>query len=79
VQNQALAPELPIRFYYLKDEQNPNSVNEGDTANKLEVTPYSTFGTAWENNNIRSKRGYYTGRKDRGRRQEREAAVKNSE
>lgn len=44
VQGQTIAPELPVRFYYPKSEQNLNSVNEQAAANKLEVTSYSGFG-----------------------------------
>ena len=44
VQGQTIAPELPVRFYYPKSEQNLNSANEQAAANKLEVTNYSGFG-----------------------------------
>lgn len=55
VLNQTLAPQLPVRLYYPKDEQNLNSVNEEAAANKLEVTQYSAFGAAGKNNSPWSK------------------------
>lgn len=55
VQNQTIAPELPVRFYYPKDEQNLNSANEEAAAGKLEVTQYSAFGAAGKNNSAWSK------------------------
>lgn len=55
VQNQTVAPEVPVRFYYPKDEQNLNSANEEAAAARLEVTPYSAFGAAGKNNSAWSK------------------------
>ncbi len=55
VQNMTVAPELPLRFYYPKDEQDLNSANEEAAADKLEVTPYSAFGAAGKNNSPWSK------------------------
>jgi hypothetical protein len=55
VQDQTLAPELPVRLYYPKDEQNLNSENETAAANNLEITPYSAFGAAGKNNSPWSK------------------------
>lgn len=55
VLNQTLAPELPVRFYYPKDEQNLNSVNEQAAAAKLEVTQYSAFGSVDKFNSPWSK------------------------
>jgi hypothetical protein len=55
VQNQTVAPEVPVRFYYPKDEQNLNSANEEAAAASLEVTQYSAFGAAGKNNSAWSK------------------------
>lgn len=44
VQGRTIAPELPIRFYYPKTEQNLNGAHEQAAANNLEVTAYSAFG-----------------------------------
>ena len=55
VQGRTIAPELPVRFYYPKAEQNLNSANEQAAANKLEVTPYSGFGADGSKNSAWSK------------------------
>lgn len=55
VQGQTIAPELPIRFYYPKSEQNLNSANEQAAAGKLEVTNYSGFGADGNQNSAWSK------------------------
>lgn len=55
VSGQTVAPVLPVRFYYPKDEQNMNSDNEEAAATHLEVTPYSAFGAAGKNNSPWSK------------------------
>ena len=55
VQGRTIAPELPIRFYYPKAEQNLNSANEQAAANKLEVTPYAGFGADGNKNSPWSK------------------------
>ncbi|SDD84223.1 SusD/RagB family nutrient-binding outer membrane lipoprotein [Niabella drilacis] len=44
VQGNTIAPELPLRFYYPREEQNINGKNEKAAAAKLEVTSYSGFG-----------------------------------
>ncbi len=41
-QGHTLAPELPVGFYYPRDEQKFNSANE-QTAAKLESTSFSAF------------------------------------
>jgi len=55
VQGLTIAPELPVRFYYPKDEQNLNSTHEKAAAEKLQVTPYSAFGADGSNNSPWSK------------------------
>jgi hypothetical protein len=55
VQGLTIAPELPVRFYYPKAEQNLNSANEQAAANKLEATPYSGFGADGNQNSAWSK------------------------
>lgn len=55
VQGLTIAPELPIRFYYPKSEQNLNSTNEQAAAAKLEGTNYSGFGADGSQNSAWSK------------------------
>ena len=55
VQGRTIAPELPVRFYYPKAEQNLNSTNEQAAATKLETTPYSGFGADGNKNSAWSK------------------------
>lgn len=55
VNGQTIAPVLPVRFYYPKDEQNMNEQNVEVAAAKLEVTSYSAFGAAGKNNSPWSK------------------------
>lgn len=55
VQGRTLAPVLPVRFYYPKDEQNMNSDNVEAASANLEVTSYSAFGAAGKNNSPWSK------------------------
>lgn len=55
VENQTIAPEVPVRFYYPKDEQNLNSENEEAAAGNLEITANSAFGAAGKNNSPWSK------------------------
>jgi hypothetical protein len=55
VQGRTIAPELPVRFYYPKAEQNLNSVNEQAASDKLEITPYSGFGADGNKNSPWSK------------------------
>jgi hypothetical protein len=55
VQGRTIAPELPVRFYYPKAEQNLNSANEQAAAGKLETTPYSGFGADGNKNSAWSK------------------------
>ena len=55
VQGRTIAPELPVRFYYPKAEQNLNSANEQAAADKLEVTNYSGFGADGNKNSPWSK------------------------
>ena len=55
VQGLTIAPELPLRFYYPKSEQNLNSANEQAAADKLEVTNYSGFGADGNKNSPWSK------------------------
>ena len=55
VQGRTIAPELPLRFYYPKSEQNLNSANEQAAADKLEVTNYSGFGADGNKNSPWSK------------------------
>lgn len=44
VQGHTLAPVLPVRLYYPRDEQRLNSNNEQSASNNLETTTYSGFG-----------------------------------
>lgn len=53
--NHTVAPELPLRFYYPKDEQNLNTKNEKAAAHKLKVTQYSAFGAVGKYNSAWSK------------------------
>lgn len=55
VPGKTLAPELPIRFYYPKDEQNINSNNEKAAAARLEITTFSGFGADGNQNSPWSK------------------------
>ncbi|MEO8415549.1 MAG: SusD/RagB family nutrient-binding outer membrane lipoprotein [Ginsengibacter sp.] len=55
VQGRTIAPELPVRFYYPKAEQNLNSANEQAASDKLEVTNYSGFGADGNKNSAWSK------------------------
>jgi hypothetical protein len=55
VENQTVAPELPLRFYYPKDEQDLNSENEEAAAQKFKVTQYSAFGADGKYNSPWSK------------------------
>lgn len=55
VQGHTLAPELPVRLYYPRDEQRLNSTNEQSAANKLETTSFSAFGADGSKNSPWSK------------------------
>ena len=55
VAGRTLAPELPVRFYYPRDEQKLNGTNEQGAANKLESTPFSSFGADGNKNSPWSK------------------------
>ena len=55
VQGHTLAPVLPVRFYYPKDEQEQNETNETAASGKLETTPYSAFGADGNKNSPWSK------------------------
>ena len=55
VQGRTIAPELPLRFYYPKSEQNLNNANEQAAADKLEGTNYSGFGADGNKNSAWSK------------------------
>lgn len=50
VQGKTIAPELPLRFYYPRDEQRFNSANETAAAQKLQISQYSGFGADGNNN-----------------------------
>ncbi len=55
VAGRTIAPELPVRFYYPKDEQRLNSTNQMAASNKLESTPFSAFGADGNKNSPWSK------------------------
>ena len=55
VQGRTLAPELPVRLYYPRDEQNLNAENVKAAAAKLQTTPFSGFGANGANNSPWSK------------------------
>jgi hypothetical protein len=43
-EGQALGPVLPVRFYYMVDELNLNKENANLAIDRLEATPYSSYG-----------------------------------
>lgn len=55
VPGKTIAPELPVRFYYPRDEQRLNSGNEQSASGKLESTSYSNFGADGTQNSPWSK------------------------
>lgn len=55
VELRTVAPELPVRFYYMVDERNLNNANVQAANAKLEITPYSNFGADGAQNSPWSK------------------------
>jgi hypothetical protein len=55
VQGRTKAKELPLRFYYMLDERNLNTVNVMEASGLLETTQYSNFGADGEKNSPWSK------------------------
>lgn len=55
VAGHTIAPELPVRFYYPKDEQRLNKTNQEAAAGSLETTQYSGFGANGAQNSPWSK------------------------
>lgn len=55
VAGRTIAPQLPVRFYYPRDEQNLNSANEQAAAAGLTMTSYSGFGADGSQNSPWSK------------------------
>lgn len=55
VPGKTIAPELPVRFYYPRDEQKLNTKNQQSASGKLESTSYSSFGADGNQNSPWSK------------------------